>query len=98
MFAVEQITPVLIDNITWKAFIIFAEFCGCWVPVVYCFFPETNQLHLEDIGHLFERGGVTGGVWRATGGRTVEPGWHERLVNGVGELDEKGVVLHRESV
>lgn len=26
---------------------------------------------MEDIDHIFERGGITGGVWE-TGGRTVE--------------------------
>jgi hypothetical protein len=34
---------------------------------VYCFFPETNQLNLEDVDHLFEKGGVTGGVFKAKG-------------------------------
>lgn len=45
------------------------------------FFPETNQLRLEDIDHLFEKGGITGGVWRSKGGRTVEPGYHARVPN-----------------
>ena len=45
------------------------------------FFPETNQLRLEDIDHLFEEGGITGGVWRSKGGRTVEPGYHARVPN-----------------
>jgi hypothetical protein len=40
---------------------------------------------------LFEGGGVTDGAFRAKGGRTVEPGRYERLVNGSGEVDEKGV-------
>jgi hypothetical protein len=43
------------------------------MPIAYCFFPKTNQLVLEDIDHLFEGGGVTGGVFRAKGGRTVIP-------------------------
>jgi hypothetical protein len=89
VFTVVQIMPIAISNISWHTFIIFAVFCALWVPIVYCFFPETNQLKLEDIDHLFERGGVTGGVFRAKGGRTVEPGFHER-VRGV-ESVEKGV-------
>jgi hypothetical protein len=36
---------------------------------------------LEDIDHLFEAGGVTGGVFKAKGGRTVEPGYHARVPN-----------------
>lgn len=57
---------------------------------MYCFFPETSQLQLEDVDHLFEKGGVTGGVWGSKGGRTVEPGVHAR--EAAREDGEKGVV------
>ncbi|KAL2061699.1 hypothetical protein VTL71DRAFT_7077 [Oculimacula yallundae] len=75
----------------WHTFIIFAIFCFCWIPIVYCFFPETNQLMLEDIDHLFEKGGVTGGVSSSPGGKTVEPGYHSRMPN-MGGI-EKGAVV-----
>jgi hypothetical protein len=87
---VVQITPIAIDSIDWRTFIIFAVFCALWVPIVYCFFPETNQLQLEDIDHLFERGGVTGGVFKAKGGRTVEPGYHERVPDSEGVAKRLG--------
>lgn len=74
VFTVVQITPKAIANIGWRTFIIFAVFCALWVPIVYCFFPETNQLGLEDVDHLFEKGGFTGGVFSSKGGRTVEAG------------------------
>lgn len=80
VFTVVQITPIAIDAIGWRTFVIFAVFCAAWVPLVYCFFPETSQLVLEDIDHLFEAGGWSGGVWEAKGGRTVEPGHHARVV------------------
>lgn len=32
------------------------------VPIVYFFFPETANMRLEDIDHIFEAGGITGGV------------------------------------
>ena len=76
VFVVVQITPSAIDHISWRTFIIFAIFNACWVPIVYCFFPETAQLELEDVDHLFEAGGITGGVFKAKGGRTVERGSH----------------------
>jgi Sugar (and other) transporter len=82
VFTVVQITPIAISNISWRTFIIFAVFCALWVPIVYCFFPETNQLKLEDIDHLFEGGGV----FRAKGW-TVEPEHHERAHGG--EAGEK---------
>lgn len=71
VFIVVQITPTAIANIQWRTFIIFAVLCALWVPIVYIFFPETNQLELEDIDHLFDQGGVTGGVFRSRG-KTVE--------------------------
>ncbi|KAL1652258.1 hypothetical protein SLS58_000385 [Diplodia intermedia] len=71
VFAVVQITPIATQNIKWRTFVIFAIFCALWVPIVYCFYPETNGLELEDLDYLFVKGGLTGGVWSAKGGRTV---------------------------
>jgi hypothetical protein len=38
-------------------------------------FPETKGLELEDVDHLFERGGITGGVFTSRG-YPVRPGFH----------------------
>ncbi|KAJ5434910.1 Major facilitator superfamily domain general substrate transporter [Penicillium cf. griseofulvum] len=78
VFIVVQITPTAIDNIGWKTFIIFACFCFAWIPIVFFFFPETKGLELEDVDHLFSRGGITGGVWE-TRGYPVHPGHHRTL-------------------
>lgn len=72
VFAVVEMTPPAIQNIGWRVFIIFAIFNAMWVPIVYFFFPETKGLELEDIDHIFEQGGITGGVWGSPGGRTVQ--------------------------
>lgn len=72
VFAVVEMTPPAIANINWRVFIIFAIFNALWVPLVYIFFPETKGLELEDVDHIFEKGGITGGVWSSPGGRTVE--------------------------
>lgn len=69
-----QITPPAIANIGWRVFVIFAVFNAIWVPIIYAFFPETSNLSLEDVDHLFEKGGITGGVWGSKGGRTVGRG------------------------
>ncbi|KAF1353139.1 general substrate transporter [Delphinella strobiligena] len=84
VFCVVQITPIAIENINWHIFIIFACFCAMWIPIVYFFFPETAGLGLEDIDHLFEKGGITGGVFHAKGGRTVLPGYHNTHPNTEG--------------
>lgn len=52
---------------------------------MYCFFPETNQLELEDIDHIFEGGDkITRGVFGAKGGRTVDRSVHERNMSIAG--------------
>lgn len=48
------------------------------IPMVFFFFPETKGLELEDVDHLFSRGGITGGVWE-TRGYPVFPGHHRTL-------------------
>ncbi|TFK56247.1 general substrate transporter [Heliocybe sulcata] len=88
VFAVVEMTPPAIANISWRVFIIFAVFNACWVPLVYFFFPETKGLELEDVDHIFEKGGITGGVWGAKGGRTVEA---RAIRRDVEEKDREGV-------
>ncbi|KAJ5180931.1 Major facilitator superfamily domain general substrate transporter [Penicillium capsulatum] len=78
VFIVVQVTPTAIDNIGWQTFIIFACFCFAWIPMVYFFFPETKGLELEDVDHLFEKGGITGGVFESRG-HPVQPGLHRHL-------------------
>ncbi|KEF52075.1 uncharacterized protein A1O9_11701 [Exophiala aquamarina CBS 119918] len=96
VFTVVQITPIAIDNIAWRTFIIFAIFNAGWyvkprymraaikfyvrVPIVYCFFPETKGLQLEDIDHLFDKGGITGGVFSSRG-HTIHPGFYAAQQN-----------------
>jgi hypothetical protein len=48
-----QITPIAINNIGWKTYIIFAVLNAAWVPVIYLFFPETKGLELEAVDRLF---------------------------------------------
>lgn len=49
-------------------YIVFAVLnAGVIVPVTYCFFPETAGMRLEDIDHIFEAGGITGGVLSKSG-------------------------------
>lgn len=66
------------------------------IPIVFFFFPETKGLELEDVDHLFEKGGITGGVWE-TRGHPVTPGFHrtvntERIEKPVAEQAENADV------
>ncbi|KAF2789735.1 general substrate transporter [Melanomma pulvis-pyrius CBS 109.77] len=76
VFVVVKITPIAFASISWHTFIIFAILNAAFIPLVYCFYPETQGITLEDIPLLFHKGGITGGVWSSKGGRTVIPGQH----------------------
>ncbi|KIX96707.1 uncharacterized protein Z520_07426 [Fonsecaea multimorphosa CBS 102226] len=67
-FMVVQITPIAVQNIHWGTYILFAALnLVIIVPTVYFFFPETANMRLEDVDHLFEAGGITGGVLSKSG-------------------------------
>ncbi|UPL04283.1 hypothetical protein LCI18_015217 [Fusarium solani-melongenae] len=52
-YMIVQITPISIENIGWKTYIIFAVLNALWVPLIFLFFPETKGLELEDVDRLF---------------------------------------------
>lgn len=61
--------------------------------MVYCFYPETKGITLEDIPLLFNKGGFTGGVLTSKGGRTVVPHQHAQEAH-VDEKMRAGQVEH----
>ncbi|KAK7202350.1 putative hexose carrier protein [Myxozyma melibiosi] len=52
-FTVVMITPVMIDNIGYKSYIVFMIFNYVTIPIVYFFYPETSQRPLEVVDLLF---------------------------------------------
>ncbi|KFY31987.1 hypothetical protein V493_00622 [Pseudogymnoascus sp. VKM F-4281 (FW-2241)] len=52
-YMIVQITPISIENIGWRTYIIFAVLNACWVPIIFFFFPETKGLELEAVDALF---------------------------------------------
>lgn len=42
VFVVVKITPISFNNIGWRTFIIFAVLNAAFIPMVYCFYPETK--------------------------------------------------------
>ncbi|KAI3397951.1 hypothetical protein diail_10027 [Diaporthe ilicicola] len=52
-FLVVEITPVSIGNIGYRTYIYFCIFNFCFLPLIYFFYPETQNLTLEQIDKLF---------------------------------------------
>jgi hypothetical protein len=52
-----MITPVIINRLQWKAYLIFMVTNLVFVPIFYFFYPETSNLGLEDIDFIFTAGG-----------------------------------------
>ncbi|KAI4726169.1 putative Myo-inositol transporter 1 [Aureobasidium sp. EXF-10728] len=59
-FVVVMITPTLINNLQWKAYLIFMCTNLAFVPLVYFCYPETSNLTLEEVDYLFIKGGREG--------------------------------------
>jgi MFS family permease len=56
-FTVVMITPVIINRLQWKAYLIFMATNLLFVPIFYFFYPETSNFRLEDIDFIFSQGG-----------------------------------------
>lgn len=52
-FMVVEITPIGIQSLQWRFYIIWTMFNASFVPIVYLFYPETADRTLEDIDRLF---------------------------------------------
>ncbi|KAF2162131.1 hypothetical protein M409DRAFT_69342 [Zasmidium cellare ATCC 36951] len=52
-FFIVMITPVLINRIDWRTYIIFTCTNAAFFPAIYFFYPETSNISLEDIDKLF---------------------------------------------
>ena len=55
-FFVVMITPVIINRIQWKSYLIFALLNYLFVPTLYFFFPELANLTLEEVDEVFTAG------------------------------------------
>lgn len=52
-FVIVMITPTLIGQLQWKAYLIFMSTNLAFVPIIYFAYPETTNLSLEEIDYLF---------------------------------------------
>ncbi|ESZ98525.1 sugar transporter [Sclerotinia borealis F-4128] len=91
-FMVVEITPIGIETLKWKFYIIWTVFNASFVPIIYLFYPETSDRTLEDIDRLFRE---NSSVWvykdaeaisRKRPARYFEA---ERNTNGRLEMDER---------
>ncbi|KAJ5513240.1 hypothetical protein N7463_002792 [Penicillium fimorum] len=56
-FTIVMITPVILNRLHWKAYLIFMATNAAFVPAFYFFFPETSNLRLEEVDLIFTRPG-----------------------------------------
>lgn len=59
---VVEITPIGIQSLHWKFYIIWTIFNASFVPIVYLFYPETADRTLEDVDRLFRENQNVGSV------------------------------------
>ncbi|KAL0564080.1 hypothetical protein V5O48_017975 [Marasmius crinis-equi] len=52
-YLIVQTTPIGITKLGWKFYLIWASFNAAFVPLVWLFYPETSNRHLEDIDRLY---------------------------------------------
>ncbi|KAI0462614.1 hypothetical protein LJB42_004110 [Komagataella kurtzmanii] len=53
-FIVGEFSPILLEKITWRVYLIHATFCFTSALVAYLVYPETRGVDLEDMDRLFD--------------------------------------------
>lgn len=100
-FTVVTITPVIINRLKWVAYMIFFVTNLLFVPVFYLYYPETSNLKLEDIDHIFTQGKNPVAVARDIAKRgnqgVVDVNSSPSSTHGTGNDTEKGqeIVMER---
>lgn len=54
VYVIVLVTPLGIDNLTWRFYLMFGFFNIAFIPVLWLFYVETAKLSLEQIDRLFE--------------------------------------------
>ncbi|KAK3497386.1 sugar transporter [Neurospora hispaniola] len=57
-FLIVMVTPIMVDKIGWGTYLFFAVMNGCFLPIIYFFYPETANRSLEEIDIIFAKGFV----------------------------------------
>ncbi|OGM42337.1 hypothetical protein ABOM_007873 [Aspergillus bombycis] len=66
VFIVVMITPIALNSIGWRTYLIFACCSAFFMVIAYCCFPETRNRSLEEIELIFsESSGLFGAVQQA---------------------------------
>ncbi|KAF7728857.1 hypothetical protein EC973_005483 [Apophysomyces ossiformis] len=52
-FVILQVSPVMLNRIQWKMYVVFSVFCAFVALAVYGFFPETMGKSLEEVDLIF---------------------------------------------
>lgn len=57
-FFIVMITPIMLNQIGWKTYLVFAILNGAFFPVIFFFYPETAGRSLEEIDLIFAKGNL----------------------------------------
>ncbi|KAJ5729731.1 hexose carrier protein [Penicillium malachiteum] len=91
-FLVVEITPVMIDYIGYKCYVVFAIINFATVPLVYFTFPETSKMPLEAVDLFFaDRDGKRPSLWRV-----VQDSLNKDFVRGVERQLQERAMLRAE--
>jgi hypothetical protein len=55
-FLIVMVTPVMLNNIGWGTYLVFAIVNACFLPIIYFFYPETARRSLEEVDIIFAKG------------------------------------------
>lgn len=95
-FAIVEITPIGIQNLGWKFYLIFMVFNAAFVPIIYFLYPETAGKTLEELDLLYAVSGdssISAAIHSRKGSQIPEGSLSKRRSSATGTFVEKEKVL-----
>jgi hypothetical protein len=94
-FTIVEVTPIGVQNLGWKFYLIFMAFNAAFVPIIYLFYPETAGKTMEELDMLYadsRRSIISLAIHSGRGSQVGEGSMRMRRSSAAGTIEREKVL------